>query len=105
MMALPFVLADTVSSSTTLQEISIFPPTFFPRNPHTGPTLRSVFERIPFARYVHEQHHHIGVAYDSDGDNLALWRGFGFCEVQVRREKCAVLGHSLHHDGAIPRNR
>lgn len=49
MMALPFVWL-ILSSFKTLQEISIFPPTFFPRNP-TLANFTQVFERIPFARY------------------------------------------------------
>ena len=49
MMALPFVWL-ILSSFKTLEEISLFPPTFFPKNP-TLSNFREVFERIPFARY------------------------------------------------------
>ncbi len=48
-MAMPFVWL-VLSSFKTLQEIVMFPPTFFPRNP-TLSNFKQVFDKIPFARY------------------------------------------------------
>jgi multiple sugar transport system permease protein len=48
-MAMPFIWL-VLSSFKTLQEIVMFPPTFFPRNP-TLSNFKQVFDKIPFARY------------------------------------------------------
>jgi len=49
LMAMPFVWL-VLSSFKTLEEIVLFPPTFWPKNP-TLDNFKQVFQMIPFGRY------------------------------------------------------